>query len=148
MNYELGKDFNITTPGPSTTTPRIPTKADGIHIFMLPVNEQYFYDTYFESFMGELNEIAELERCKILNSSALSCHDECFMSDNPDRGCLGVIVGLMNDPLICKITQDEFKVRVEEKVCFYYFNILRRRKNICNIHLKHHLHRLKQLNVI
>ena len=115
MNYELGQDFNITT-STTTTTQKVPTKDDGIHIFILPVNEMYFYENYFDEFVQDLKDIAYAERCKLLKTDAMSCRDECFMSDNPDRGCLGVIVGLIHDPLICKMTQDDFKERIEAQV--------------------------------
>ena len=112
----MGNDFNITTPAPSTTTSRVPTKDDGIHIFVLPVNEKEFYETKFDLLLGDLEKIAEDERCKLLHTNAMSCQQECFMSDDPDRGCLGVIVGLIHDPLICKMTQEEFKQKIEDEV--------------------------------
>jgi len=116
LNYELGEDINITTPGPPTTTPKVPSKDDGIHIFILPVNEQNFYEKSFQTFVDELKDLASDSRCELINTDAMSCHDECFMSNDPDRGCLGVIVGLVNDPLICNKTQEEFKDEIENKI--------------------------------
>ena len=131
MNYELGQDINITTPGPSTTTPKIPSKDDGIHIFILPVNEQNFFENQFESFMNELTNLASESRCELISTTAMSCHDECFMSNDPDRGCLGVIVGLVNNPLICNKTQEEFKDEIDNKVNFSY--LLNLSGNLSNI---------------
>ena len=125
MNYELGKDINITTPGPPTTTPKIPSKDDGIHIFILPVNEAYFYENQFESFVDNLKKLASDSNCELIKTDAMSCHDECFMSNDPDRGCLGVIVGLINEPMICNKTQQEFKYEIENQVNFSFLCIHR-----------------------
>ena len=120
LNYELGKDINITTPGPPTTTSKVPTKDDGIHIFILPVNERNFYENKFNLFVDNLIELASNSGCELINTDAMSCHDECFMSNDPDRGCLGVIVGLVKAPMICNKTQEEFKDEIENKVNFAY----------------------------
>ena len=106
----------MTTPSPKTTTPMIPDDQNGIKIYILPVNEGLFYLTQFPLLIDELTKIANEERCQLLNSTAMSCRQECHMSQNPDRGCISVIVGLEYNPLICKMTKEQFKQKIEDKV--------------------------------
>ena len=116
IQYDLGEDFNFTTPTPETTTPKLPDAENGIKIFVLPVNEQSFCETQFEILIEHLETISETERCKLLHTPPLSCRNECQMSDDPDRGCVKVIVGLIYDPLICKMTQEDFQQKIEDQV--------------------------------
>ena len=116
INYDLGEDFNITTPLPETTTPMLPDEQNGIKIYILPVNEDLFYLTQFPLLIDELTTIAKVEQCQLLNSTAMSCREECHMSRDPDRGCISVIVGLEYNPLRCKMTKEEFKQNIKTKV--------------------------------
>ena len=115
-NYDLGEDFNITTPRPETTTAMIPDEQNGIKIYILPVNEDLFYPTQFSILINELTAIAEQERCELLNGPAMSCRQECHLSQDPDRGCISVIVGLKYNPLICKMTTEQFAQEIEAEV--------------------------------
>ena len=116
INYDLGDDFNFTTPSPDTTTSKVPNKEEGIKMFILPVNETDFADNKFPILIGELDELANKSRCRLIHTPALSCRAECYMSEDPSRGCIYVILGLIYDPLICEITTEQFKQQIEEKV--------------------------------
>ena len=116
INYDLGENFTITTPSPPTTTPIVPNQDDGTKLFILPVNEISFCENKFAILIDDLTKIAEAERCKLINTNAMSCQHECHMSDDPDRGCVSVVVGLIYDPLICKMTQEQFKQKIDEQV--------------------------------
>ena len=116
IDYDLGENFNITTPSPETTTPRVPDHDTGIKIFTLPVNEKSFVETSFEEMMGDLRNIAEAKRCSLRNTSAMSCRHECHMSDDPERGCVSVIVDLLIIPQLCQMTHEQFKQEIEEQV--------------------------------
>ena len=112
----MGDDFNFTTPSPETTTSKVPNKEEGIKMFILPVNETDFADNKFPSLIGELEDLANKSRCRLIHTPAFSCRAECYMSQDPSRGCIYVIVGLIYDPLICEITTEQFKQEIEEKV--------------------------------
>ena len=119
INYDLGDNITITTPSPETTTPMVPNQDDGIKIFILPVNEKSFCETYFDILIDNLTKIADDNRCKLINTAAMSCRHECHMSEDLDRGCVSVVVGLIVDPLICKMTQAEFRNKIDQEVMLW-----------------------------
>ena len=117
----------------------VPNQDDGIKVFILPVNEKSFCETYFDILIDNLTKIADDNRCKLINTAAMSCRHECHMSEDLDRGCVSVVVGLIVDPLICKMTQAEFKNKIDEevtlcKICRFlvYFIKIFRLKSFAN----------------
>ena len=91
----------------------------------MPVNEASFYSNDFPTLIQQLQDMVAKERCQLVYGPATSCRQECHMSEDPDRGCISVTVGLKYNPLYCAMTKQELKHKIENKVYAKFSSIFR-----------------------
>ena len=89
-------------------------------MYVLPVNEASFYSKNFPTLIQQLQDMVAKERCQLVNGPATGCRQECHMSEDPDRGCVSVIVDLMDDSLYCKLSLEQFEENVRDQVRSMY----------------------------
>ena len=85
-------------------------------MYVLPVNEASFYSKDFPTLIQQLQDMVAKERCQLVNGPATGCRQECHMSEDPDRGCISVIVGVQYNPLYCTMSKQELKHKIENEV--------------------------------